>query len=1005
MKKVYLLAVCFLIGLNSFSQISLSATLGTTGPTSYSSLKAAFDAVNLGTHKGVITITINGSTTETATAVLMASGVGGSSYTSLSIKPTGGVASFINGNISGPLIDLDGADNVTIDGLNTGGNALTIANTSNSNLTATSTIRFFDDATANTVTNVSILGASTSATLGTVLFGSGATVTGNDNNVISNCNIAEASGNFPVNAIYSEGTATAGQENSGITISNNNISNYFNPGLSTAGVLVGVGNTDWTITGNKFFQTSNRTFTTGSPHRAIQVVGGNNYAINNNIIGFSAANGTGTYALDGAVTSRFLAIDLSVGTTVASNVQNNTISNFSFITSNNASSATGIWCAINVAGGNVNIGTVTGNTIGSTTGTGNININPTVAGTLVVGITSSSTGIINIANNTIGSIDLLPSGVFSGNFSGIQAGTAASGTYTITNNIIGNSTANNIKIGVLNTTTGNGTLRGIMNINAGTITITNNTIRNLTHNSNNILATFRGIECQQGTANITGNTITNLTANGTAASALTPEGVGIAMTTLPLAGLVIDQNTISNLNVINSTPTAGPVVLGIYLSSAVSGVTVTRNKIFGFTNAGTALNETSVNMPPIIGGIYCRDAAAANPNILIANNMISFGNAQTTNTSIIGIWNVAASANGLTMKVYYNTVNIEGTSTSGTHPSFCYYRGDFTAANATPTIDLKNNLFTNTRTGGTGKHYAIANAFGNATSNAGGWGVNASDNNILNANPLTIGYWSGDQTFAGWQTSSASDAHSLSGTAITYTNSISDLHLVTTANAGVDGKAAPLAAVTVDIDNNTRNASTPDIGADEFTYNGSVPIVFEYFKGKKQSTGNLLNWKGSCSSSSVIFEIERSVDAKTFVSIGSISATQSRCSQPFDFIDNTSKFGTNYYRLKMKEADGKISYSIIIAIINKETGFEIVSMMPTLVDRGTATLNVSTAQNTNLSVVITDAYGRNISKQNLVLSAGSNTINLNLSNLSSGTYQLTAYTTEGGFKTIQFVKK
>uniref|UniRef100_UPI000481D063 T9SS type A sorting domain-containing protein n=1 Tax=Kaistella palustris TaxID=493376 RepID=UPI000481D063 len=57
-----------------------------------------------------------------------------------------------------------------------------------------------------------------------------------------------------------------------------------------------------------------------------------------------------------------------------------------------------------------------------------------------------------------------------------------------------------------------------------------------------------------------------------------------------------------------------------------------------------------------------------------------------------------------------------------------------------------------------------------------------------------------------------------------------DLHL-TTANAGLDGKATPLAEVTVDIDGETRNATTPDIGADEFT--GPMAVNDNTAKGVK----------------------------------------------------------------------------------------------------------------------------------------------------------------------------
>ena len=45
--------------------------------------------------------------------------------------------------------------------------------------------------------------------------------------------------------------------------------------------------------------------------------------------------------------------------------------------------------------------------------------------------------------------------------------------------------------------------------------------------------------------------------------------------------------------------------------------------------------------------------------------------------------------------------------------------------------------------------------------------------------------------------------------------STTDLHL-TTANTALNNKATPLAEVPVDIDGATRNATTPDVGANEF---------------------------------------------------------------------------------------------------------------------------------------------------------------------------------------------
>ncbi|MFY7899001.1 MAG: hypothetical protein ACOVNY_02380, partial [Chitinophagaceae bacterium] len=143
------------------AQISVTATTGTTGPTAYSTLKGAFDAINAGTHTGVITISVTGNSTETASAVLNASGNGSASYTSITISPSGGAARTISGAITAgsPMVDLNGADNVLIDGLNTGGNSLTISNTTVSSTSGTSTIRFQTDATNNTITRCTVLGS------------------------------------------------------------------------------------------------------------------------------------------------------------------------------------------------------------------------------------------------------------------------------------------------------------------------------------------------------------------------------------------------------------------------------------------------------------------------------------------------------------------------------------------------------------------------------------------------------------------------------------------------------------------------------------------------------------------------------------------------------------------------------------------------------------------------------------------------------------------------------
>jgi hypothetical protein len=199
------------------SPVEVTATLGTPLG-EYPSLKDAFDMINLGIHNGDIEIKINESLTETESAVLNARGDGSADYISVHLYPTA-TGLTITGNLAMPLIDLNGADLVTIDGRVNGVGSLydmTISNASTSAAAGTSVIRFINDATSNMVAYCIINGSSASATDGTITFSTTAGTSGNDDNSITHCVISDGSPGVPVTAVFSEGTA--GKENSGNTV-------------------------------------------------------------------------------------------------------------------------------------------------------------------------------------------------------------------------------------------------------------------------------------------------------------------------------------------------------------------------------------------------------------------------------------------------------------------------------------------------------------------------------------------------------------------------------------------------------------------------------------------------------------------------------------------------------------------------------------------------------------------------------------------------------------------
>ena len=186
-----------------------------------------------------------------------------------------------------------------------------------------------------------------------------------------------------------------------------------------------------------------------------------------------------------------------------------------------------------------------------------------------------------------------------------------------------------------------------------------------------------------------------------------------------------------------------------------------------------------------------------------------------------------------------------------------------------------------------------------------------------------------------------------------------------------------------------------------------LPITVEYFKGKMNSGNADLEWKVNCEDANVTtvkFDIERSADGRRFETIHSFSESTNRCLQPFSYRDANPLPSKNYYRVRMTEMDGKFSFTPIVAVLNKESGFELVSVSPTLV-QNTTTLHLSVAKNTKLEFNVHDAQGRIVHRSVKGINAGSQTISFSFGHLAAGTYQLTAYDESGEKQNIVFIKQ
>lgn len=984
MKRTLLASACTLMCLLGFmaakAQVSLSATTGTTTGT-YTNLSNAFSAINNGTHKGVISITLTAGTVETVSASLDSSGnPTGSSYTAISIQPAAGTPVIITGSVDGALINFNGADNVTVDGfaLAPGGATLTIVNTS---IAATATtIRLINDASSNTVKNTTIKGAGAGITTGVVFFSTGL-ANGNDNNTLLN-NDVDGTSSAAVCLLSIGSTGSIFQENSGNTITNCWFRDNFNSTVTSAiGVYLNGGNTDWTFTNNSFYQSAARVATVGTSFTGMLVIPtypADKHTVTSNFFGGSAAgasNTLGNMQLSGSGTTVVGFTGFSIQTGGTGNlVSNNTVRN---ITLNNPSTS---------SYANAGFFGFIGGYDGTTTFSGNQVRDITFINNTALGYISFQAIHMN-GRVTTASTTVLP-------------------VFTVSNNIVNNisatssTTADFQFYGLRLEASSSASLTGTTTISNPTFNVSGNEVSSFTITTTGTATFLRGVGVisTNGTSStvplrpkstITNNIIKNNSVGSALASYTTPHVSGIQITGSLNSTNATDVHTIADNTIfgLNATTTAD-------IANSVAGIigttgtyVIERNKVYNLTNTASGATATA-----IVSGINLRSMLATGA---VRNNFVAIGGANTYNSNYFGILNNFNSANGI--NIYFNTVYITGIGLA--RNSVAFYRGNesMTApatAIVTP-IDARNNIFYNFRSGGTGTNYAIGS---HATTN---W---TSNYNILKG-PV-VGTWNGtDQpSLANWQAASSQDANSKNIIVNFVDPANGDLHLSGASNGDQNLIGTRITGITTDYDGQTRSVYNPYIGADEASI--QLPVQLLSFTGTKDGEINLLQWNTATEINNKGFNLQRSTDGKDFSSIAFIATKAERGSSNstlnYSFADSKPFAGTNYYRLQQVDNDGKFSYSSIVVIKGEKT-FSVAAIYPNPAkDNMRISLTAPKAEKATLSIL--DMNGKTVHQASMSLISGDNNVSINISSLSNGIYNLRITTEAGEFKMVRFIK-
>lgn len=196
-------------------------------------------------------------------------------------------------------------------------------------------------------------------------------------------------------------------------------------------------------------------------------------------------------------------------------------------------------------------------------------------------------------------------------------------------------------------------------------------------------------------------------------------------------------------------------------------------------------------------------------------------------------------------------------------------------------------------------------------------------------------------------------------------------------------------------------------GIDDITINANfpLPISLSAFTGTREGAKNVLNWSTASETKNKGFELQRSINGKDFTAITFVnSKSTSGAGANYTYTDEKPLSGTNYYRLRQVDNDGKATFSAIVVLKSAQIKADISRVYPNPVqDKLNIVLNI--VGNEKVTISITDLVGKTIATKSIDAVNGDNNISFNTTQLAKGTYLIKVNSSSNSeLATQKFVK-
>ncbi|WP_126973396.1 T9SS type A sorting domain-containing protein [Gynurincola endophyticus] len=129
-----------------------------------------------------------------------------------------------------------------------------------------------------------------------------------------------------------------------------------------------------------------------------------------------------------------------------------------------------------------------------------------------------------------------------------------------------------------------------------------------------------------------------------------------------------------------------------------------------------------------------------------------------------------------------------------------------------------------------------------------------------------------------------------------------------------------------------------------------LPVEIKDFRGMFVNSNVTLNWNATAEINSVGYYVERSNDGIYWTTVGFVNtlSEQGSSTKDYQFKDNQPETGVNYYRLKHKDVNNKLTYSKIISL--RTTAVLINGVYPNPADQF-ANISISTVGRYTVSLI------------------------------------------------------